>query len=101
MKRQLESDHPEQSLSVIFGTHNKQSVDTVISELQSNGLASKTSSGRLKLNDEVQGKVGIAQLYGQFSVPSTTNSQYPLTPSSDRCTLPIIGRLRVPAESQE
>ena len=65
MKRQLNSNRPHESLSVIFGTHNRESVDTVIAQLESNDLATKAPSGKLKLRDDVQGKVGIAQLYGQ------------------------------------
>jgi proline dehydrogenase len=53
-------------LSVIFGTHNRDSVDTIIGELEKTGLAKKMSeSGKLRLREDVAGRVGIAQLYGE------------------------------------
>ena len=39
----------------------------VIERLLANALAKKGESGRLKLRDDVVGRVGIAQLYGELS----------------------------------
>ncbi|OCF34036.1 hypothetical protein I316_04382 [Kwoniella heveanensis BCC8398] len=62
----IQLEHPEKSLplGVIFGTHNMDSVRTVIRTLEAKGLASRTPEGGLCMNSEVKGKVNIAQLYG-------------------------------------
>jgi len=65
LAKELSSKNPRQALSVIFGTHNRDSVDMVITQLESNGLAKNGETGRLKLRDDVVGRVGIAQLYGE------------------------------------
>ena len=56
---------PELALSVVFGTHNPESVSRVINELRAHGLAKDMGSGRLTLREDVRGKVFIAQLYGK------------------------------------
>ncbi|WWC90870.1 uncharacterized protein L201_005807 [Kwoniella dendrophila CBS 6074] len=61
---QLSSSKPELALSVIFGTHNPDSCDLICDGLKQVGLASETTDGRLQLRQDVQGKVGVAQLYG-------------------------------------
>ena len=61
---QLRSNSKDQALGVIFGTHNRESVDTIISTLRSTGLAERGDNGKLKLREDVQGRVNIAQLYG-------------------------------------
>lgn len=55
---------PELAPSVIFATHNADSVDTIIDKLQKYGLVDPTEDDRLRLKDSVAGKVFIAQLYG-------------------------------------
>jgi len=62
---QLSGPKPERALSVIFGTHNRDSVDTIIDQLEKNGLAKRGESGKLRLREDVAGRVGIAQLYGE------------------------------------
>jgi len=63
---QLSGQRPERALSVIFGTHNRDSVDTIIDQLEKSGLARKSpESGKLRLREDVVGRVGIAQLYGE------------------------------------
>lgn len=69
MKEELDSDHPELAPSVIFGTHNNESVERLIASLESNGLATRTESGKLQLRKDVEGKIGVAQLYGKCSCP--------------------------------
>ena len=66
LARQLASKKPELALSVTFGTHNSESVGIVIDEFEKQGLASKSSSspGRLRIRDDVKGKISIAQIYG-------------------------------------
>ncbi|KAL7423446.1 proline dehydrogenase [Cryptotrichosporon argae] len=69
MKAQLQSRRPELALSLVFGTHNADSVDLVIERLEAEQLATRTAgegaaAGRLRLKDEVKGKVSVAQLYG-------------------------------------
>jgi len=61
---QISSPHPERALAVVFGTHNPESVDLIIDGLNKFGLATKAPSGRLKMRDDVMGRVFIAQLYG-------------------------------------
>nr|XP_031857401.1 uncharacterized protein CI109_007180 [Kwoniella shandongensis]KAA5524473.1 hypothetical protein CI109_007180 [Kwoniella shandongensis] len=51
-------------LSVIFGTHNTDSVQTIIQTLESKGLASRSPNGALSLRKDVEGRVNVAQLYG-------------------------------------
>ncbi|WWD18866.1 hypothetical protein CI109_103321 [Kwoniella shandongensis] len=50
-------------LSVIFGTHNTDSVQTIIQTLESKGLASRSPNGALSLRKDVEGRVNVAQLY--------------------------------------
>jgi proline dehydrogenase len=66
LAKELSSKTPNRALSVIFGTHNRDSVQEVIDQLQVNGLARKGETGRLVLRDDVVGRVGIAQLYGEW-----------------------------------
>lgn len=63
LSRQLSSPNPELALSVVFGTHNAESVERFLSELKSSGLA-ESSNGALRLRGDARGKVFIAQLYG-------------------------------------
>ncbi|WWD02472.1 hypothetical protein V865_000512 [Kwoniella europaea PYCC6329] len=66
LSTQLASNKPELALSVIFGTHNPDSCDLICDGLKQVGLAKELEdgTGRLKLRDDVVGKVGVAQLYG-------------------------------------
>ncbi|WRT63505.1 uncharacterized protein IL334_000410 [Kwoniella shivajii] len=64
LKTQLASRDPQKALSVIFGTHNTDSLSEIFDVLERKELASRSSAGKLKLNKDVSGKVGIAQLYG-------------------------------------
>ena len=64
LSSQLSSSDRSKALSVVFGTHNPESVDLIIQGLKDNGLAEVGSNGRLRMRDDVKGKVGIAQLYG-------------------------------------
>ncbi len=78
MADQLKSKTPERALSVVFGTHNDISCDIVIDSLRSHGMASEASvdssssttggegAPKLRLRDDVRGKVFVAQLYGMF-----------------------------------
>lgn len=63
LSKQLNSSNPELALSVVFGTHNPESVDRFLSELKSSGLA-EPKNGILKLRQDARGKVFIAQLFG-------------------------------------
>jgi proline dehydrogenase len=77
LSHQLNSTEPHKSLSVVFGTHNPESCDLVISNLVKYGLATPVPSGGnedggklLALRDDVVGKVFVAQLYGMsISIP--------------------------------
>ena len=40
-------------------------MEEVITQLETNGLAKNGDTGRLVLRDDVVGRVGIAQLYGE------------------------------------
>lgn len=76
MARQLSGPHPELALSAVYATHNPQSVELVLSELERTGLATRqvskaeenaavmTDKPPLVLRDDVLGKVFVAQLYG-------------------------------------
>ncbi|WWC85649.1 uncharacterized protein L201_000515 [Kwoniella dendrophila CBS 6074] len=65
LKRQLQGVEPKMALSIIFGTHNTDSLSEIFSVLEKEGLATKSpSTGKLKLKNDVLGRVGIAQLYG-------------------------------------
>ncbi|WWC71689.1 uncharacterized protein I206_105647 [Kwoniella pini CBS 10737] len=64
LSTQLASKKPELALSVIFGTHNPDSCDLICDGLKQVGLATELPDGRLQLREDVQGKVGVAQLYG-------------------------------------
>jgi len=67
LSSQLSSPKPELALSVVFGTHNHESVGIVINTLEKQGLAttSVADKGKLQMRGDVQGKVSIAQLYGR------------------------------------
>lgn len=71
LSAQLIGPHPEMALSVVFGTHNNESVEKVIDELKRHNLAidlqgsDPTVPGKLRMRDDVKGKVFIAQLYGE------------------------------------
>ena len=65
LNKQLRGDRPDKALSVIFGTHNIDSLTEIFERLQSEGLASQTSAGKLRLRSDAMGRVNIAQLYGQ------------------------------------
>lgn len=66
LQRQLSSSRPDLALSVVFATHNPESVAHVTNELKRVGLAEPESeyTGRLRLRDDVRGKVFVAQLFG-------------------------------------
>lgn len=67
LSHQLNSIEPHKALSVVFGTHNPESCDLVISNLVKYGLATRTTASEdslLRLRDDVVGKVYVAQLYG-------------------------------------
>ncbi len=70
LTQQLNSSKPELALSVVFGTHNPESVGIIIDTLEKHGLAapSSKSSDMLRLRDDVRGKVYIAQLYGMYLI---------------------------------
>lgn len=57
---------PQLALNIIFGTHNIGSLTEIFAKLEAEGLASKTTSGRLRVRSDAVGKVAIAQLYGRF-----------------------------------
>lgn len=64
LQRQLSSPHPELALSVVFATHNPESVAHVTSELAKAGLTQPEYGSRVKLREDVRGKVFVAQLFG-------------------------------------
>ncbi|OCF78012.1 hypothetical protein I204_02018 [Kwoniella mangroviensis CBS 8886] len=64
LRNQLDRPGNSVPLRVIFGTHNMTSVQTIIETLEAKRLASRTASGKLRMNSEAEGKVNIAQLYG-------------------------------------
>jgi proline dehydrogenase len=66
LSHQLNSTEPHKALSVVFGTHNPESCDLVLSNLVKYGLAKPVEDGSklLSLRDDVVGKVFVAQLYG-------------------------------------
>ncbi|KAK4687508.1 proline dehydrogenase, partial [Tremellales sp. Uapishka_1] len=61
---QIDSSKPQLALSVTFGTHNDQSSDRVCEALLQNGLAKTVANGKLRLREDVEGKIMVAQLYG-------------------------------------
>jgi proline dehydrogenase len=65
LKSQLDGPDPRLAPSVIFGTHNTDSVEAVATNLEACGLARRAGSGKLQLEESALGKVGIAQLYGE------------------------------------
>lgn len=71
LSHQLNSIEPHKALSVVFGTHNAESCDLVISNLVKYGLAAPVSDENklLKLRDDVVGKLYVAQLYGTSHFP--------------------------------
>ncbi|KAL1408792.1 proline dehydrogenase [Vanrija albida] len=71
LARQLSSSHPELALSVVFATHNAESVKLAVDALEANGLAEPVpvpegavGAPHLHLRPDVRGKVFVAQLYG-------------------------------------
>lgn len=64
LSKQLDSRRPDLSLNVIFGTHNAESCRLIVEGLEKNGLAEDGSDGKLRLRQDVRGKIGVAQLYG-------------------------------------
>lgn len=64
LSAQLASPHPERALSVVFGTHNPESVQRFIDGVLKHGLAKKNADGLLELDERARGKVFVAQLYG-------------------------------------
>ncbi|KLT41511.1 FAD-linked oxidoreductase [Cutaneotrichosporon oleaginosum] len=75
MARQLDGPNPELALSAVYATHNPESVEHVLNELERTGLVKrqvpKGAEGHmtgavapLVLRDDVRGKVFVAQLYG-------------------------------------
>lgn len=72
LARQTSGPTPATALSVVFATHNPQSVDLVLSQLERNGLATRTpgpdgvvdQDARLCLHSGLESKVFVAQLYG-------------------------------------
>lgn len=64
LAHQLSGPKPELALTVFFGTHNEDSVSRVLDEMKMNRLAAEGATGRLRVRDDVLGKVFIAQLYG-------------------------------------
>lgn len=67
LARQLHSTHSESALNVVFGTHNPESCQLVVDRLKAEGLALQGGEkGTLRLREDVQGKVFVAQLYGEF-----------------------------------
>ena len=67
LSSQLSGKKPELALTVLFGTHNEESVGRIIRELKEKGLAEEVSGGQLRMRRDVQGKVFVAQLYGEFT----------------------------------
>ncbi|ORX38636.1 FAD-linked oxidoreductase-like protein [Kockovaella imperatae] len=63
LSEQLKTD-PAYALAVVFGTHNPDSVDLIFKGLKDNGLAKEVEGGKLRMREDVKGRVGIAQLYG-------------------------------------
>ncbi|ODN78942.1 hypothetical protein L202_04460 [Cryptococcus amylolentus CBS 6039] len=62
---QLKGKHPERALSVVFGTHNTESADSICENLVKYGLAEKDKeSGLLRFDPAAKGHVRVAQLYG-------------------------------------
>jgi proline dehydrogenase len=71
---QISGPHPETALSVVFATHNPESVQLVLDQLEKTGLAERplelapdgaiNPSPRLRLRDSLRSKVFLAQLYG-------------------------------------
>lgn len=57
-------------IGVIFGTHNKESVEVILDTLVENGLAERVDSdggegkGVLRIPDETGHRVTVGQLYG-------------------------------------
>ncbi|EJT53285.1 proline dehydrogenase [Trichosporon asahii var. asahii CBS 2479] len=68
LQRQLSGPRPDLALSVVFATHNPESVAHVTEELKRAGLAEPSAeteyTGRLRLRDDVRGKLFVAQLFG-------------------------------------
>lgn len=50
--------------AVVFGTHNRESVETILDGLVKEGLATKERGERVRIKPEVEGRVMVAQLYG-------------------------------------
>ncbi|KAI9637293.1 FAD-linked oxidoreductase-like protein [Dioszegia hungarica] len=64
LARQLHSTHSERALNVVFGTHNQESCDLIVERLKAEGLAVLgEKKGSVRLREDVQGKVFVAQLY--------------------------------------
>ncbi|KZO99612.1 FAD-linked oxidoreductase [Calocera viscosa TUFC12733] len=49
--------------AVVFGTHNRESVETILDGMVKEGLAVQ-EDGRVRMKPEVEGRVAVAQLYG-------------------------------------
>lgn len=55
---------------MVFGTHNQESCDLIVDCLKAEGLTEAgDTKGTIRLREDVQGKVFVAQLYGE-SLPS-------------------------------
>jgi len=72
LAKQMDGSSPETALSVVFATHNPESVNLVLSQLEKYQLATRPmtpdgsidTTGRLRLRDGLESKVNVAQLYG-------------------------------------
>ncbi|GBE78609.1 FAD-linked oxidoreductase [Sparassis crispa] len=71
-------------VGVLFGSHNAQSCDRILSQLAKSGLATVGADGILDLPDEVTERITLAQLYGMSD--QLTNSLVDRT----RCSSPFV-----------
>lgn len=51
-------------IGVLFGSHNEESVKRVMNGLVDHGLAEKTESGKLEVEEAVRKRVTLGQLFG-------------------------------------
>ncbi|EJT99035.1 FAD-linked oxidoreductase [Dacryopinax primogenitus] len=62
--RDIAANKGRSGTAVVFGTHNRESVETVLDGLTKEGLVIEEQGGRLRMKPEAEGRVAVAQLYG-------------------------------------
>jgi proline dehydrogenase len=58
-------------LGVLFGTHNRQSVELILEQLKAKGLTKAVDGGKMRPVDGIRGRICVGQLYGAYCLLGT------------------------------